>query len=269
MFLKLLFITVSTYLLFIFVLFVSQRTLIYLPDKSRPDYIQGVDIVNVTTKDGQSLEAWYIPPKDPNMPVIVFFHGNAGSYGDRIYKSQHYANNGYGLLLAEYRGYGGNSGRHSEEGFYHDGRAYIKWLRNVKNIKPEKVIIYGESIGSGIAVQMATEYKVAALILEVPFSSLVDVASNLYPFVPVKYLLKDRYMNIDKIENINNAPLLILYGHKDQVIPFSSAKSLFDKATEPKKLIEFPQANHNNLYEFGASQHVLDFLTSIESKNDK
>ncbi len=263
---KLLFGIVLFYIILVIVLFVAQRTVIYFPDKSKPMPIKGVDIVKVIAQDGQALEAWYIPPATLGKPVIVLFHGNAGHYGHRIYKAQTYLAAGYGMLLAEYRGYGGNRGAISEQGFYHDGRAYIDWLLEVQKIDVGNIILYGESIGSGTAVQMATEYDVKGLILEVPFSSLVDIAGRQYPFIPVKYLLSDRYMNIEKIEKID-APLLILHGHKDQTIPFDSAKKLFEAAIEPKKFIEFPQGNHNNLYDFGASQHVLDFLAGIDKKN--
>ncbi|PCJ97301.1 MAG: hypothetical protein COA45_10215 [Zetaproteobacteria bacterium] len=254
------------YILFMCVIFIAQRTLIYFPDKSKPALIHGVEVVKLTTQDGQHLEAWYIPPTTENQLVIVLFHGNAGHYGHRINKVKDYLVAGYGVLLAEYRGYGGNSGAISEVGFYHDGRAYMNWLLKKKNVNIEKIIPYGESIGSGVAVQMATEYDVGGLVLEVPFSSLLDIASRQYPFMPVKYLLKDRYMNIEKIDKIN-APLLILHGHKDQTIPFDSAEKLFEMAKYPKKLIDFPQGNHNNLYDFGASQYVLDFLAGIDERN--
>lgn len=254
------------YVLLIVVLFFAQRTLIYFPDKSRPAPVHGVEIVKVTAQDGQALEAWYFPPAASENRVIILFHGNAGHYGHRLYKAQIYLKAGYGVLLAEYRGYGGNGGGISERGFYHDGRAYMDWLLKVKEINVEKIILYGESIGSGVAVQMAMEYDVGGLVLEVPFSSLSDIAARQYPFIPVKYLLKDRYMNIEKIEKID-APLLILHGQKDQTIPFDSARKLFKAANEPKKFVDFPQGNHNNLYDFGASQHVLDFLAGIDEKN--
>ena len=253
---------ISVYVLFIVALFVMQRTLIYFPDKSRPEPVQGAEIVKVTAQDKQELESWYFVPKDKTKPVILFFHGNAGHYGHRLYKVRDYIAAGYGVLLAEYRGYGGNSGDISEQGFYNDGRAYISWLLSDKGVASEQIVIYGESIGSGTAVQMASEYDVAGLVLEVPFSSLLEIASQQYPFIPVKYLLKDHFMNIEKIKQIK-APLLVMHGQKDRVIPFSSAKKLFETANKPKKFIEFPQANHNNIYDFGASEYVLDFLAGI------
>ncbi len=254
------------YVLLIVLLFIKQRDLIYFPDNTKPVAVEGVDVVKVKTKDNIDLEAWYIAPSIENKPVIIFFHGNAGNYSHRIHKSVEYLNAGYGVLLAGYRGYGANSGTISEAGFYNDGRAYIDWLLQEKNIKLSQIVIYGESIGSGVAVQMATEYDISGLILEVPFSSLLEVATKRYFFVPVKFLLKDKFMNLDKIKGIN-APLLIMHGVKDKVIPFDLSKKLFDKAKQPKKFVDFPLANHNNLYDFGASAHVLDFLASINSNN--
>ena len=254
------------YTLSVVALFTMQRSMIYFPDKSRPAPVKGAVIAKVITQDQLLLEAWYFPASIPSKPVIVFFHGNAGNYGGRLFKAQHYIGAGYGVLLAEYRGYGGNSGSVSEHGLYNDGRAYIDWLVNEKSVQIDNIVLYGESLGTGVAVQMATEYDVAGVSLEVPFSSLVDVASNQYPFAPVKYLLKDRFMSIDKIAKIN-APLLILHGHKDEVIPFKFARKLFNKAVEPKKITEFPKGGHNDLYDFNAHTHVLGFLAGIDSHN--
>ncbi len=261
---KLFNIVILTYILFVAVLFVAQRSLIYHPDTSRPAPIAGVEIVKVTASDDQKLEAWYFPPKSADKKVIVFFHGNSGHYGHRLYKVQNYMNAGYGVLLAGYRGYGGNLGKINEQGFYNDGRAYIDWLLSFKSVASRRIVLYGESIGSGTAVKMASEYNIGGLILEVPFASLLEVASQKYSIVPVKYLLKDKFMNIDMIADVN-VPLLILHGDMDRVIPISSAKKLFDAAMQPKEFVSFPQGKHNNLYDFGASSYVLDFLAGINT----
>ena len=213
----------------------------------------------MNTADGQKIESWYIKPSKKGMPVIVLFHGNAGNFSHRIHKAVHFIRQGYGVLLAEYRGYGGNDGQPSEAGFYQDGRAQIEWLLNEKKFSANDLVLYGESIGSATAVEMATQYSVKALILETPFSSLYSVASKRYYFIPVKWLLKDRFMNSEKIHKVK-MPLLILHGHRDLVIPFEEAKSLFSLANEPKEFIDFPEGNHNDLYLYGAAQQVLDFM---------
>ena len=246
-------------------LFFTQRSLIYFPDKNRPRMIEGAEIVSVRTSDGLNLESWYFPPKDDKTITIVYFHGNAGNYSHRLPKVRGYLRLGYGVLLAEYRGYGGNPGGPSEQGFYADGRAYIDWLKREK--KPEKIVIYGESIGSGTAVQMATEYDVSGLVLETPFTSLVDIAAAQYFFVPVRYLLQDRFDNIGKITKVK-APKLVLHGLKDGTIPYASGRSLFDAAPEPKNFVDFPDGGHNNLYDFAAADYVIEFLNRIQTSGE-
>ena len=145
------------YLLLCVVLYFIQRTMIYFPDRSKPDLIDGAQVVSVIAKDNQKIKSWYFTPADPQKPTIIYFHGNAGNYAQRIYKAIYYIRAGYGVLLAEYRGYGGNDGDISEEGLYLDARAQINWLVNEKKLSENDIIIYGESIGSGIEVQMATE----------------------------------------------------------------------------------------------------------------
>ncbi len=262
---RFLFIMMLTYILSIIVLYFMQRTLIYFPGKIRPLPVEGIEVVSVKTEDDLDLQAWYVPPKIEGKPVIVMFHGNGGSYGSMIYKAQYYLDAGYGALLAEYRGYSGNEGAPSELGLYQDGRAYIDWLREEKSIDVEDIVLYGESLGSGVAVQMATEYHVGGLVLEVPFSSLQDVAKQKYFLVPVDYLLKDRYLNTDKIGKVR-CPLLIMHGQADSVIAYPFAEKLYRAANEPKEFVTFPLGDHNTLYQFGAYDHVLKFLSDLDQK---
>tara|TARA_R110001592_G_scaffold16881_9_gene71597 strand:- start:20418 stop:21242 length:825 start_codon:yes stop_codon:yes gene_type:complete len=255
------------YLLLCGVLYFAQRSMIYFPDKTKPTLIDGAEGVHVTTDDGQTIESWFFKATDNDKPVLIYFHGNAGNYGDRYYKAAPYIQAGYGVLLAEYRGYGGNKGDISEQGIYNDARAQMTWLIQEKNIPLDRIVIYGESIGTGAAVQMANEFRAKALILEAPFSSLYEMAGRLYPMIPIQYLLKDKYMNIDKIASIH-MPVLIIHGQKDATIPIVLAEKLFDSAVEPKEFIAFPQAGHNNLYNFGAYSRVISFLTGIGRDND-
>lgn len=252
------------YVLVVAALYFMQRDFIYFPDSGRPDVPEGVEIVDVAPEEGLEIQGWYVPPRDKSKAVILFFHGNAGHYGHRMYKANFYIQAGYGVLLAGYRGYGGNSGVPSEQGFYRDGRAYMAWLKEYA--VERKIVLYGESIGSGTAVQMATEFDVHALVLETPFASLVEAASKHYPFVPVRFLLKDRYENVKKIGRVNT-PVLILHGNQDAVIGFSSAQKLYEAAIAPKVFVDFPQGNHNDLYMFGAYTHILDFLSGNDVEN--
>lgn len=242
-------------------LFLQQRSMVFVPNTSTPALPAGMEWVEIKTKDHIILRSGYVPAKNNQKPTLVFFHGNSGNISHRFYKVEHYARAGYGILLVGYRGYGGNPGQPSEQGFYHDGRANLNWL--IKNQGVDNIVLYGESIGSGPATQLATEYDIQGLVLEVPFSSLLDIAQNRYFFIPVKPLLKDPFMNWQKIAHIN-APLLILHGHKDVVTPYKFAKKLYDHAIEPKKMIDFPEGAHNNLYDFGAHTHILNFLDTLD-----
>jgi uncharacterized protein len=241
-------------------LYVQQRTMMYFPDRSRPVIVESVQVAKVTTEDGLQLEGWYIPAK-PGMPTFIYFHGNASHYGGRLPKVIDYIGQGYGVLLAGYRGYGGNPGSPGEQGFYKDARAYMKFLQD-NNVPLEKTIIYGESIGTGVAVQVATEYKAAALILEAPFSSTVDVAQSIYFFVPVRYLMTDQYRSAEKIKNVQS-PILIIHGEQDSTIPIRFGRRLAEAASKPPVFIAVEKAGHNDLYDHGTARHVLDFLKTI------
>ena len=254
------------YTLLCAVMYFAQRTMIYFPDKSKPVLIKAAELVDVTSSDGQQIQSWFIQGDDSTKPAIIYYHGNAGNFSHRIHKAIHYIQAGYSVLLAEYRGYGGNDGQITEQGIYADARAQLDWLINKKGYTEDQIVIYGESIGSGPAVQMATEYQARALVLETPFSSLEELASRLYFLLPVKLLLKDKYLNINKIKNVDY-PVFVFHGDLDSTIPIASAKRLFDAANEPKKFIEIKGGNHNDLYSFHAYKNVLEFLSGLEDKN--
>ncbi|MBL4589053.1 MAG: alpha/beta hydrolase [Alphaproteobacteria bacterium] len=244
-------------------MYFNQRSMLYYPDKSQPNPVamgvNNVEIARVQTEDGLTLEGWYFAPSDSKKPVIVLFHGNAGNFAHRGYKASYYMNEGYGVLLAEYRGYGGNPGTPTEQGLYKDARAYLDWLKTKNNMADENIVIYGESIGTGVAVQMATEYNVKAVILEAAYSSTVDIAKNIYGFLPIKLLMKDQFLSVENIYNVH-APLLLVHGDKDITIPIALSRKLFDAANEPKTFINIPDAGHNNLYDHGAHKYILKFL---------
>ena len=200
-----------SYIGFILFLLVKQRSFMYFPvtterlDITKAPWMKWVD---VTTQDGIELKSWFYPPKQGNS-TLIFFHGNGHNIESRALKTVPFINKGYGVLLAEYRGYGGNPGSPSEEGLYMDARAQVNWLAEEHNIKGSDLIIYGESIGSGVAVQMATEYEAGALILEVPFSSALDVAQSWLFFIPfLSKIMKDQYLSHKKIGSIH-VPVLV------------------------------------------------------------
>ena len=252
------------YLSFVAVLYFTQRSMIYFPDTQKPDigaYAQNnVTQMSVRTLDGLTLSGWFKPPlfqKD----VVVFFHGNASHYGTRIEKAMAQAYKGYGFLLEGYRGYGGNPGKPSEEGLYNDARAWMHALVN-RGVRAENIILYGESLGTGVAVQMALEYPdVKALVLESPYTSLPDVAAKTYFFVPVRLLMKDKFDSLSKIKKVK-APLLVLQGMKDRVVAPSFGQRLFAAANDPKEMVSLEGYGHNDMPDGILAQKLAAFVRS-------
>ncbi|MGB4106795.1 MAG: alpha/beta hydrolase [Alphaproteobacteria bacterium] len=242
-------------------LYFNQRNMIYFPDTARPVNVPGVKDAEVTTKDGLTLHGWYLPPQG-NKPIVVLFHGNAGNYSHRIWKALPMHEQGYGVVLAEYRGYGGNPGRPDKDGLFNDGRAWMEFAAAQKR----PVVIYGESIGTAVATAMAVENHPAGLILESPFSTLADVAQAVYKIVPVNLLLKDRYDSAALITNIR-APKLFIHGDMDRTVPLRFGRKLYDAAPEPKQFALVEGAGHNDLYDHGAALHITRFLSTIEANN--
>jgi len=237
-----------------------QRQLIYFPSGSQiPTPIAAgvpeMQVVDLHTKDGLTLQAWYSRATQPTKPTVVYFHGNAGHIGHRASIIKPFLKAGYGVLLVTYRGYSGNPGKPSEKGLYEDGRAAIKFLTK-KKVPQHCLVLYGESVGTAVAVQMATEYPVGAIVLQAPFTSLVDVAKFHYPFFPVKWLLKDRFASVEKVKNVH-APVFILHGSNDSIIPPVLSRQLLRAFKRPKQADYIPDTGHNDLYE---PSRVINFI---------
>jgi len=246
-------------------LFFFQRSLLYFPDQQSAGDPQsyGLDtaeVVKIPVEEGIELTSWYIPPKTDKHPVMVLFHGNAGDIGDRAHKARFYHDFGMGVFLVEYRGYAGNPGKPTEKGLYADGKASIEYLIRKRQVSAQRLIIYGESLGTGTATEMMLFYDAAALVLETPFTSIGSVAQSLYPIVPVKFLLWDKFDNAKKIKKIQS-PLLILHGTADETVPYVEGQRLYSTAIEPKELVSIEGGIHNNLYDFTQTgRSVIGFL---------
>ena len=242
-------------------LYVFQRHLLYFPDVARPELgdltALGVREVTLTTADRLSLLSWYLPPPD-GRPVIAYFHGNGGHIGYRAERLRQFARNRYGVLMVEYRGYGGNPGTPNEAGLVADGAAALDFLGG-EGITPDRLVIYGESLGSGVAVPAAARREVASLILEAPFTSVAEVAQHHYSFIPASALVRDRFDSLARIGDVM-APILVLHGERDRVVPVRFGRALFDAAPEPKELWLAREAGHEDLVRYGAFDAVLDFL---------
>ncbi|MFP3944088.1 MAG: alpha/beta hydrolase [Alphaproteobacteria bacterium] len=238
------FVLLAAYAVIVVLAFAFQRNLLYFPPGPNPPPPPGLERVEIPTDDGLILTHWYRPPA-PGAAVVVKFHGNASSIADSADLLLPLLEDGQGALLAEYRGYGGNPGRPTEAGLVADGRVLLKWLAE-KGIGAERIVLYGRSLGSGVAVRLAAEAGAAGLVLESPFSSVVDVAGAHYPLLPVRWLVHDRWDSMAVIGRVR-APLLVVHGERDRVVPIRFGRKLFAAASEPKQFAAIPAAGHNDL----------------------
>ena len=223
------------YTFFLVLIFIFQRNLMYHPDENNysGDKLE-VDIkkVKIKTYDGIDLLGWFHKKDLKKFKTIVYFHGNAGKLENRIHKLNHFKDIDVNFLIIAWRGFSGNDGKPSEEGLYIDGNSVIKWLKNL-GLLEEDIIIYGESLGTGVATEIAQNNNFAGLVLETPFTSMTEAAKNFYPYIPVGILLKDKYENDKKISNIN-IPVLVMHGEADQIVPFWMGKKIYEIANQPK-----------------------------------
>ena len=252
------------YLVFCVALALMQKRLMYFPDPARfaPTEwaLSEMQPVTAQTDDGLTITSWYRPAQKHDKFTIVFCQGNAGHLGYRNYKVRPWLDAGYGVLMVGYRGFG-NPGSPSEQGLYNDARAAITALHQ-RGVPDKAIVLYGESMGTGVATQMATEVDAAALILESPYTSVPDVGADRYPMVPVKLLLRDQYNSLDKIKDVH-MPLLLLHGELDQVVPAKFGKKLFAAAHEPKQAEFVPDAGHNDVYSLRVQEVILNFLSNL------
>lgn len=238
-----------------------QRRFIYHPIEAPVDpAAAGLPWMRRVESEGRLL-GWYCPPTTPGGGVVVFFHGNRGTVARIAHKAQPWRDHGLGIFAATYRGYEGNPGKPSEQGLYDDARTVLDWLARVEGIDRSQVILYGESLGTGVAAQMALEHPPHALILEAPYSSIARLAAERYPWLPCLWLIRDRFDTLSKIDQID-APLLILHGDADRTIPLDHALRLTRKA--PTACLEIiPGGAHIDLYERGATEKLWFFINNV------
>ena len=237
----------AAYLFLVLVMTGCQRSFLYFPDETalapkRP----GLQLVRLPSEEDLVLSHLYHPPRLSDGPVVVLFHGNAGHAGHRVRKFRPLLDAGFGVFFAEYRGYGGNPGSPDEAGLTADAGSVMTYLEN-EGIDFGRVLLYGESLGNGPAVKMAAEHPVAGLILEAPYTSIAEIAQTHYWYLPARWLLLDKWELAARIGEVA-APVLVIHGEADRVIPVEFGRRVFELAPEPKAALFHPRAGHNNLF---------------------
>jgi len=240
----------AIYFLVLVFLYFYQRNLLYHPNENNysGDKIS-VDIekVKIQTADNIELLGWYHKKNLKDYKTLVYFHGNAGSLENRIHKLNHFQDMNINFLIIAWRGFNGNKGKPSERGLYVDGKSAIDWLKK-KGVDEKNLILYGESLGTGVATHLAQNKNYAGVILETPFTSMIDAAKNFYPYIPINLLLKDKFENFKKVKNINT-PILVMHGEVDQIVPFSMGKKIYEIANNPKYSYFTKYDNHMMEYD--------------------
>jgi alpha-beta hydrolase superfamily lysophospholipase len=255
------------YLGMVAILYFAQRSMMYFPETIHTTPAQAglpeAEELTLTASDGVQIFAWHVAPRD-DKPVIVYFHGNGGALRYRVERFRKLIGAGIGLLAVEYRGYGGSAGSPTETGLFADGEAAYAFA--AARYKPEQIVVWGESLGTAIAVTIAAEKPVARVILEAPFTSAASVARLRYWYMPIGLLMKDQYRSDERIEKIT-APVLILHGTRDHIVPFAMGERMFELTKAPKHIARFLDGDHEDLDANGALHAVGRFLAGDLDQN--
>lgn len=260
------------YLLFCGIVFFKPQWFFYHPSTATASLAEAhrhgysAQEVHYNSADGTPLLAWFTPPQ-PGKNIIVFFHGNSHNIESFYHKLLPFVEAGYGTLLPEYRGFGSVPGSITQTGLEQDALAAINYLYS-RGFSNQDIILYGFSLGSHMAVnsgyELGNEQPFAAMLLEVPFDSLYNtVKHHVSVPLPLKYLVRDRYENLDRITGINS-PVFIMAAEDDRVVPLPRAQNLYHHAMQPKKMKVYPQAGHNDLYIHGNYKDILAWLEQHE-----
>ncbi len=249
------------YILFLLFLFLGQDTMVYVPGdrtlRTKPsDMGLMYEEVHLTTSDNVSIHGWLMTVDKPK-GVVIFCHGNAGNISHRIDNLSLFAELGYSVLIFDYRGYGQSSGKPTETGTYLDGEAVYDYLVDIKKISPEKIVVFGRSLGAAIATYIASQRKCGSLIIESAFTSVPDIGQQLYPFLPVRLLSRYSYDSKERLKTIH-CPVLVAHSPADEIIPFSHGELLFEVANQPKSFLTM-KGGHNDGY-YTTGRHYFDKL---------
>ena len=241
-------------------MYFAQRSLMYFPERLRTAPaaagLAQAQEVTLDTADGEKIITWHVPPRG-DRPVVLYFHGNGGALRLRVDRFKRLTANGTGLIALSYRGYGGSTGSPSEAGLIADAETAYAFA--AARMPPQRIVVFGESLGSGVAVALAATHRIGGLVLEAPFTSAADIGAAAYWFLPVRLLIKDPFRSDTRIGKVT-APLLVLHGARDGVVPIAQGERLFSLANEPKRFLPFAEGAHSDLDRYGALEAVRLFL---------
>jgi fermentation-respiration switch protein FrsA (DUF1100 family) len=257
------------YVALVLILFFFQSQLLYLPNVPSRDVVVTPDdaglayeAVTITTEDGVTLDGWFVPAR-PARGLLLFFHGNAGNISHRLDSLKIFNELGLNTLIFDYRGYGRSEGAPSEEGTYRDAEAAWRFVTQGRNIPPREVILFGRSLGAAIAAHLATRHTPGGLIIESAFTSVPDLAAELYPFLPARWLTRFRYSTQADLVSVL-CPLLVVHSRDDEIIPFAHGQRLFAVANEPKRLLEL-RGGHNDGFLVSRQTYVDGLHTFLQA----
>lgn len=254
----------GAYIALVCALFFMQRSLLYRPNASDMEAMRatmpGVERLTLGTRDGENIVAWLHPAREGE-PFFIYLHGNAANLSARNTRLMGLARQGWGFLAVSFRGYGGSTGSPTEDGLISDGEAAYAKAREL-GVPPDRIFLFGESLGTGVAIALATKHPVGGLVLEAPYSSTADVASSIYWYVPVRLLMRDQFLSDERVKSVR-APIFIMHGEDDRVVPIRFGEKLFAAANEPKEFLRVPGAGHQPLDDPRAQKRLVEWVNGV------
>jgi uncharacterized protein len=248
------------YFVLVLLVFWGQSRLIYFPGIGReivatPDQIGlAYESIEISTTDHQTLHSWFVPAAEAK-GTVLFFHGNAGNISHRLDYLSMFNRLGYNTLIFDYRGYGQSSGKPSESGTYLDAAAAWRYLTEIREIMPSSIILFGESLGGAVAAWLGAREKPGMLVLASVFTSVPDLATQIYPFLPVRQIARFEYNTLENLRSVS-CPVFVAHSPQDEIVPFVHGQDLFQIASEPKQFLAL-QGGHNDGFIFMREEWVM------------
>ena len=261
----------AVYGLIVAIAFLAQRSMLYLPNvpgreltASPADIGRDYEDVSIETDDGVTLNGWYIG--GPSSRVLLFFHGNAGNISHRLASIRQFASLDLSIFIIDYRGYGASGGRPSETGLQLDAEAAWRHLTETRKVAPENIVIFGRSLGGSVAAWLAARRQPAALIVESAFTSVPDIAQELYPWLPARWLSRQKHATREYVRGVR-CPVLVIHSRDDEIIPYHHGESIFAAANEPRAFLAL-EGGHNDAWLLDEQRYlagIRSFLSAVPS----